>query len=255
MLAEVRRQEIVRLVRAGGEMPTEELARALAVSVETIRRDLKALQERSVLYRVHGGAVANHITGEAPYGDRRAIAADEKAAIAQLVVAQIPLDATVFLDLGTTVDQVVAAMPEDFRGTLITTSLRAAMSLSRLERAEILLAGGKLRRDEFSLSGGLAEDFLRATMPDIALISTGAVHPSRGVTDFDMAELQVKRIVLGNAQTSYLLADSGKFGQTATYRVCGIDEPSFIVTTTNLPEDQLSEIKTAGGQLLQAAVA
>lgn len=252
MLAEARRNRIVQLVREGGEMPTEDLARALDVSVETIRRDLRELETRSVLHRVHGGAVAPHLSGEAPYADRRSIAADEKRAMARLVVEQIPSDATVFLDLGTTIDEVVAALSDDFRGTIITTSLRAAMDLARLERADILVAGGKLRRGELSLSGSVAQKFLNDTMPDIALVSTGAVSATRGVTDFDVEELQVKRIVLGNARTTFVLADSSKFGQTATYRVCSVADPSFIVSTTKVSEEHRSEIEQAGGQLLLA---
>lgn len=254
MLAEARRNRIVQLVREGGEVPTEDLARTLDVSVETIRRDLRELEGRSVLHRVHGGAVASHLSGEAPYADRRSIAADEKRAIARLVAEQIPSDATVFLDLGTTVDEVVAVIPDDFRGTLITTSLRAAMELSRLERADIMVAGGKLRRGEFSLSGSVAQEFLKDTMPDIALISTGAVNAAQGVTDFDIEELHVKRIVLSNARTTYVLADSSKIGQTATYRVCSLTDPSFIVSTARVSDEQRSEIERAGGRLLLAPV-
>lgn len=257
MLAEVRRTHILRTLDKTGQVATDDLANQLDVSTETIRRDLHVLEERGELQRVYGGAVlgAGTVWGEAPYHERRSVAADEKAAIAQAVVDEIPQDSTVFLDLGTTVDAIVEALPLDYTGTLVTTSLRAATQLARLDHCEIVLAGGRLRRDELSLSGSAAAGFLRDIYPDVAIISTGAVDAARGVTDYDAEERHIKRLILSHSQISFVVADSTKFGKTATYGVCPVDRPTRIVTTTRLGHQTGHAIEQAGGRLLLAPCA
>lgn len=251
MLAEVRRSLIVQQVNQTGQMATEELAEQLAVSVETIRRDLQLLERRSQLQRVHGGAVplAKARLQEAPYLERQAHAADEKRAIGRFVVEKLPADSTVFLDLGTTVDAVVSAIPDSFTGTLVTTSLRVAIELARLERATVLSVGGRVRREELSVSGSMASAFLSTIHPDVAVISTGAVNASAGVTDFDFEELHLKKIMMANARQSLVVADSTKFGEVAPYGLCPVATPNAIVTTRAVrPADQQA-ITRAGGRL------
>lgn len=250
MLAEVRRSLIVQQVNETGQMATEELADQLAVSVETIRRDLQLLERRAQVQRVHGGAVPlrQGRLQEAPYLERRAHSADEKRAIGQAVVEMLPPDATVFLDLGTTVDAVVSAIPDSFAGTLVTTSLRVAMELTRLDQATVLSVGGKVRREELSVSGSMASAFLSTIHPDVAVISTGAINATAGITDFDFEELQLKKIMLANARQSFVVADSTKFGEVATYGLCPVSMPTSIVTTRSVPSADQQAITKAGGQ-------
>ena len=56
MLPTQRRQAILAQVRERAAVSAEDLARQFGVSVETIRRDLRRLQERGLLERVYGGA-------------------------------------------------------------------------------------------------------------------------------------------------------------------------------------------------------
>lgn len=251
MLAEARRKLIVQQVNEARQVATEPLAAQLGVSVETIRRDLQLLEERDEVRRVHGGAVpgGRALFEEAPYLERRSQAADEKHAIGEAVISLLPEGATVFLDLGTTVDAVVAALPDSFRGTLLTTSLRVAIELSRLERATVLSVGGRVRREELSVSGSMAGAFLATIYPDVAIISTGALSATTGITDFDFEELQLKKIMLANAKQSFVVADSTKFGEVAPYGLCPVAAPECIITTSKVSKDHRQAITAAGGKL------
>jgi DeoR/GlpR family transcriptional regulator of sugar metabolism len=251
VLAEARRSLIVERVNDAGQVATETLAGQLDVSVETIRRDLQLLEQRDQVRRVHGGAVPARRprAQEASYLERRAHAADEKLAIGRTVVEMIPEGSTVFLDLGTTVDAVVSQIPNSFNGTLLTTSLRVAMELTRLDRATVLSVGGRVRREELSVSGSMASHLLSTIYPDVAVISTGAVNANNGITDFDFEELQLKRILLANARQSLLVADSSKFGGVATYGLCPVSIPDAIITTDALPTSERQAITQAGGKL------
>ena len=180
------------------------------------------------------------------------MAAEQKAAIGEFVAGLIPAGATVFLDLGTTVDAVVAALPTDLRGTFLTTSLRAAIELSRLADATILITGGRLRREELSVSGALATETLASFHPDIAIISAGAVNADAGITDFDLEEVQPKRLMLANAGESYVVVDQTKFGEVAPYTVCPLTTPTHLITNSSLAAECQAAMRRAGAQLLLA---
>lgn len=252
MLAEARRHLILEAVGRDGEVQTEALAEALAVSVETIRRDLHVLEDRSQIQRVHGGAVATERLGEASYSERQEQAAAEKRAIAGAVVARVPSDAVVFLDLGTTVEAVARYLPPTFGGTIITNSLRAVPHLARLDRATVLVTGGRMRPGELSLSGSATAAFLDGLHPDIAVISCGAVAADSGITDYDYEEMQVKRLVLATARESFVVADITKFGRVAPYGICGVDRPSQIFTGAALAPAHRRQLDTAGARVVLA---
>lgn len=252
MLAEMRRVQILERLDQNGEVATDELATILGVSVETVRRDLHVLEDRKQLERVHGGAVSTNLLGEAPHQTRRSHAFDQKKAIAKTVANALHPTATVFLDLGTTVEEVASAIGPDFEGTILTTSLRIGQILAANENATIVIAGGRLRHNELSLSGSATTRFLASYYPDIAVISTGAVDPRVGITDFDDEERTVKQLMLDQSRTSFVVADSTKFNRIAPYKVCDISKASQIVTTREIGVATEKEIEENGGTLLFA---
>lgn len=255
MLAETRRKQILTQINTDGQVSTDTLAEKLEVSVETIRRDLGVLEKRSALTRVHGGAMRLPITSvahESPYRERSLENAAQKYRIGAYVAASLPAKATIFLDIGTTVEAVVAALPENFHGTFITTSLRIGMELARLPHAEVLTSGGRIRHDELSMSGPAASEFLINFHPDIAVISVGALKANTGITDYDFEEVQLKKIVMQNAAKSYVVADSSKIGKVAPYGFCPVDIPHAIITDEKLSSAEVSRLEKAGANLIIA---
>lgn len=254
MLAQERRSLIIQDLRTQGGIETEDIAQRYSVSVETVRRDLVELEKMSLLKRVYGGAVGMSVTSrnEPPHSERETVASDQKREIAATVAPLIPDDATVFLDLGTTVEALARAIPATFSGTIITSSLRAVATLAHLPHAEILVSGGKLRKSELSLSGSVATSFLDAIYPDVAVISVGAIDPDSGVTDFDFDELHVKRSVLANSTMSIVVADSTKVGRVAPYKLCDVATPSYIATDRRLTDDCITTLQERGAHLLLA---
>ncbi|AZQ76062.1 DeoR/GlpR transcriptional regulator [Flaviflexus ciconiae] len=254
MLAQERRSLILEDLRTQGGVETDDIAQRYGVSVETVRRDLLELEKLALLKRVYGGAISIAVTSrsEAPHSERENIASEQKAQIAERVAELIPESGTVFLDLGTTVEAVARAFPSSFSGTIVTASLRAVGTLSRLERAEIIVSGGRLRKSELSLSGTMATSFLDGLYPDLAVISIGAITADAGVTDYDFDEMHVKQSVLANSQTAVVVADSSKFGKTAPFKLCDVEIPTYIATDSGLDQSAIDALKDRGAQLLLA---
>lgn len=250
MLAELRRESIARSVNTSGPVTTEGLARQFEVSLETIRRDLLALDELGLIQRVHGGAIPVSSTSREPkYSDRLDHAATEKTEIGHSLAKMLPRDGTVFLDLGTTIDAIVAAIPKDYIGTIFTTSLRAAISLSSNHGVKVITSGGVIRHDELSVSGPMTSQFLSGFFPDLAVISSGCIDVDHGITDYNYDDIAIKQLLLQNSQTSIVVADSTKFGKVAPYHVCDLTVPTRILTTTKLPRDYVEKILLRGGEV------
>ena len=84
LLRERRRREIADLIHREGTISSEELADAFNVSLMTIWRDLKALEDKEMIQRVHGGAAAlDDATIEPVYTKKQSINRRSKEQIAR----------------------------------------------------------------------------------------------------------------------------------------------------------------------------
>src|SRR3954465_13136013 len=93
MYAEERQQEILRRTREAGRVDVMTLAEDFGVTMETIRRDLTALERSGTLRRVHGGAIPVERLGFEPaLAARDAVMTAEKERIAKAALAELPAD-------------------------------------------------------------------------------------------------------------------------------------------------------------------
>lgn len=219
MPAAFRHAQIMARARAEGRVLAEPLARALGVTVQTIRRDLAALADAGLLARVHGGAVLPSGTRNIGYDERRALNADAKAAIGRTAARRIPNGASVFLDIGTTVEAVARALLAHAGLLVVTNSINAANILVANADAEIVLAGGLLRRADGGLVGEVTADFTRQFKVDVAVIGASALDAGGDALDYDFREVRVAQAVMGYARRAMLVADLSKFGRSAPVRL------------------------------------
>ena len=105
-----RQAEILGLARAQGKVGVDDLATRFLVTPQTIRKDLNDLCEQRLLTRVHGGAIIASGVENVAYEARRLIAAEEKRAIGAAAAALIPNDSSLFINIGTTTEEVARAL-------------------------------------------------------------------------------------------------------------------------------------------------
>lgn len=254
MLAEERRSYIIETVKRSDSVNSMELSQHLDVSIETVRRDLRLLESRGEIRRVHGGAVAagRSTLVEDDFMTRSMANSEGKQQIGDAVVTLLSENATVFFDLGTTSAAIVQKIPLEYSGTIVTTSVHVAMLLAHHKNVQVLLTGGRMRWGDLGLSGGATLNFLEGVYPDIAVISTGAVDLEVGVTDFEFEELQVKHLMMNHAKRSFVVADSSKFGKVAPYKVCSVFDPTLLITDRNLVPTERRLFEKEGAPLFLA---
>ena len=156
-----RQNDIVSLARASGRVTVEDLAVRFDVTPQTIRRDLNELCDRRVLTRTHGGALISSSVENLSYEARRLIAADAKRAIGTAAAALIPDKSSLFINIGTTTEEVAMALRSHSGLRVITNNLNVAMTLYPHPSIEVIVVGGPVRRSDGPVIGGGAVDIIR----------------------------------------------------------------------------------------------
>ncbi|PSC06706.1 DeoR family transcriptional regulator [Alsobacter soli] len=236
-----RQNEIVAMARVQGRVSVDELALRYEVSPQTIRKDLNDLCDRRILSRVHGGAVVASSVENLAYEARRFLARDEKAAIGRAAAALIPNNASLFINIGTTTEEVARCL-KDHEGLLvITNNLHVATLLYPHPKIEVIVAGGPVRRSDGGVVGSAAVDLIRQFKVDYAVMGASAIDPEGAILDFDYREVRVSRAILENARKAILVADSLKFERSAPVRIGHLAEVDTFVTD-RLPSEAVRRL-------------
>jgi len=235
--------KILTVARQDGKVSVAELAHDLAVTVQTIRRDLRDLCANGLLERVHGGAVLPSGVRNIGYDDRRALARDAKLRIAARTAALIPDNASVFLNIGTTTEAVAHALSAHRDLMVVTNNLNVANILARNPSCDVVVAGGSLRRTDGGLVGDLAALAIARFKVDLAVIGASAIDPSGDILDFDPEEVRVSRQILDAARASILVADKSKFTRKAAVRIGSVAQVDHFVTD-GIPSERFASACT-----------
>jgi DeoR/GlpR family transcriptional regulator of sugar metabolism len=240
-----RRKKIVELLETQGAITNGELMETFSISIETVRRDLAYLEKCGLLERVYGGAVKRKFMRVEPnYVNRESENGAEKRAIATQAVALIEENESVFFDIGTTVLAVAEAIDGTKPVRAFTNALRTAITLCE-RGATVTLTGGDLRKGEYSVSGGIAEEVMRRFNVDKAIIGVAGIDEN-GVTDFIAQEAFLRRQVIENARQVIVVADYSKFGVRATCNVCAVEDIDILITDNKAPKEIIKKLQKKG---------
>ena len=247
-----RRNRIVEKVILNGTVRIADLAAEYGVSVETIRRDLKYLEEQGYLNCVYGGAISRKAFGGEPeYEYRKILNLAEKRAIASCAASLVPDRSTIYLDVGTTVLEAAKCLYSRKNLTVITNAMKAAQAVLLEGSSQVIFLGGFLRDGEMSVSGFPAEENLSHFHMDLAILGAGGVTAD-GITDYHIEEAHLRRMAVERADKVIVLADYSKFGVTAMNQICPFSKISVLITDQKAPKDILDEIRKAGTEVIVA---
>jgi DeoR family glycerol-3-phosphate regulon repressor len=231
----------------------EALAERFEVSPQTIRKDLNELCEARHLTRVHGGAMLASGTENMAYAARRALAAAEKRRIAAAAATLVPDGCSLFINIGTTTEEVARALVNRDRLLVITNNLHVVSILLPSPGIEVVVAGGLVRRADGGIVGEATLDLVAQFKVDLAVIGASALDPDGTLLDFDYREVRVTQKIIENARKVVLVADALKFARTAPVRIAHVAQLAAVVTDAAPPERFAAACAEAGVQLLVAA--
>nr|WP_296665122.1 DeoR/GlpR family DNA-binding transcription regulator [Demequina sp.] len=253
MYATERQQRILTQARAAGRVEVAALADALAVTPETIRRDLTALESRGSLRRVHGGAIpVERLEIEPTLASRSIRHIDIKRRIAARILDELPDGGTVLLDAGSTTQAIIELLPADAELTVITNSIPAAAALASRPGISLYVLGGRVRGVTAATVGDWAEAALADVVVDVAVIGTNGISAARGLTTPDQAEAAIKSAMVAAARRVIVATDSSKAGDDHLHRFAQLSDVDLVVTDADLSDDVADELRAAGPEVVTA---
>jgi DeoR family transcriptional regulator, aga operon transcriptional repressor len=226
--ARVRRERMLALLRDRDFVRVGDLAHRFDVSEVTVRSDLDALAGRGLLRRVRGGAVPRAASPvERPFEEAEVAFAAQKRAIGQAAATMVTSGDTVVLDVGTT-----------------TTAVAQALA-AREDLAEVV-TGGTLRPKQHSLVEPLAGFVLRSIHAGTAFLGCNGVEVAAGITNVNLPETEIKRMMVAATARRVVCADSSKLGQVALAHVCPLDDIDVLLTDRDADPQLVAELRETG---------
>jgi len=230
-----RHREIVSLINSRGFVSIGQMAKSFKVSEQTVRRDLKDLSHRGLVKKYHGGAGLPDGPADIDYGKRKHHLPSEKQRIAAAVARQIPEGATVFLDIGTTMEAVAVALLGHKRLTVITNHITAATTLSRRSDFQVILAGGLLKHNDHATTGEATREFLEKFRVGYGVFGVGGVDNDGEMLDFDFRDIGVSATAMKISRRRFIALDHSKFDTHAMVSVGHVSEVDAIFTDATPP--------------------
>ena len=228
-----------------GELQVNDIAEHLGTSLATVRRDLTDLEKAGVITRTHGAArIAAEMRTEVAFGAREQHNLAAKRLIASAAAEHLREGTTIFLDAGTTVLQLarkikLMGMPI----TVFTNGIVVAQELANIDHITICMLGGRLRPQNMSMVGPLAQAMLDNIYFDQLFLGASAIADDGWITSHDVEEARVNQRMVERAKQTFVLCDAGKLGERATYSVLRLGEPLHLITSDTPSSELLGHIR------------
>ncbi|MDK6240597.1 hypothetical protein HMPREF3163_01065 [Actinomyces sp. HMSC08A01] len=230
-----RRTQMLKLLQHEGAKAVADLVDRFGVSGQTIRRDLRVLEEKGQVLRQYGTVRAVE-TGsfERAWADRQETFVAEKRAIAKEAASRVGQARVVFVDEG----YLPSLIPEHFPSlqgmTVVTTSLDTAKQMAALPGLTAIVAGGRVR----PITGGVVDHWALQTLGqmtfDLAYMGTNGISDAGVLSTPDPAVAAVKRAALSRAKRAILVADHSKFGHCLFASFANTSDVEVVVTGKQL---------------------
>lgn len=254
--AELRREQMLALLRAREFVRVADLSARFGVSEVTVRSDLDMLAESGQVRRVRGGAMPDMRQRlERPFEETQATRTKEKEAIARVAAGLVTSGQTIILDVGTTTTAVARALTlrDNVRDVVIfTPSLNIALELeSAIPRFTVIVTGGTLRPMQHSLVDPLGGLLLDRITAHIAFLGCNGIEHRGGVTNINLPETEVKRRML-KASRRIVVADSSKVGQVEVAYLCDVETIDMLITDEGADPGELAALRERNVEILIA---
>lgn len=248
-----RHQFILKKLQEKGKVSIPQLVDEMQVSGVTIRKDLKMLEEKKLLFRTRGGgSVNNPYAIERPINEKEYIKSDEKKRIAKAALSLIGQNDSIIIGSGTTVFELARQLHPEKRIIVITPALKVALELCNRPNVEILQLGGLVHQSSSSTAGSFAERILDELSCGVLFLGVDGIDLEHGLTITNLTEASLNQKMIGLAQTVVVMADSSKFDRRGLGKICNLSQVDYIITDSEVDRDIVAQIEKTGVHVIIA---
>ncbi len=248
-----RRQQIRRMLEEQQRVTVPELSHHFSVSEVTIRKDLAWLEAQGLALRTHGGAIQN-VASSAPsemsfdVRERRQHA--EKERIGEAAARYVQDGETIALDASTTALAMAPFLGSKRDLTVVTNGVRTGMELIQLPALSVLLLGGMLRQESYSVVGTWGRSILEQIHISKTFVGARGLTLQTGLTDVNAEEVELKRAMVEAAKEVIAVIDSSKWNQVTLATFCPLERLKLIITDSQAPAQLVKQVRKLGVEVL-----
>lgn len=242
-----RHKKIIEKINSEGQVKSQVLCDELNVSSVTIRKDLKFLEDKGMLYRMHGGATLNNpYATDRHVNEKEKLNLSEKMMIGNAAAKLVTANDSILIASGTTVLALAKSIKPKDNLTVITSALNVAVELNKHMEIEVMQLAGILRKRSSSVTGIYAEENLRDFSCTKLFLGVDGIDLEFGLTTTDIMEARLNRDMIKVSQKTIVLADSSKFGKRGFGRICGFESIDEIITDDKISSFTKGELENFG---------
>ena len=245
-----RHQKILEIIKKKKNVTVQYLSTEINISAVTIRKDLRLLENKKLLYRNHGGAtLTKPFVNDSHVNVKEFVNAKEKTDIGKEAAKTIDNDQYIILASGTTVLAFARQINASNKITIVTSALNIAIELINKENVEILQLGGYIRKSSNSAIGHYSEQILKETACSKLFLSVDGIDLDYGLSTSNAQEAHLNQQMIESSEEVIVLVDSSKFGKRSFGRICGLEHINHIITDNNISKEVANKINTLGIKL------
>lgn len=253
MLANERHNIIYKMIQKDGAVTTAKLMELFDISIETVRRDLLAMEKANLLKRVHGGAVAEgEIKKLPPLDVRKTENVKLKQEVVKNALQFINEGDTIALTGGSTAMLFVEELKKHFsKLTVAVFSLDLFDLLRDGNNFELILCGGHYNRSHENFFHGIfVHDILEKIGINKAFIFPASISLASGIRGSSSDYALCVRKMIESATETYVLSDSTKFEKKIGIMYSDMKKEFTYITDTSLPAELQKLYKENGIKII-----
>lgn len=250
-----RHKYILSSLQKDGFVRVVDIAKKLDVTTVTVRKDLKLLEEKGLLYRTHGSASpVNPHTTDRNVKEKEKIKMREKQLIGVFAARLLDEDDSIIINSGSTICAFAEQIVPKSRLMVVTSSVRATSILGELEGINVLQLGGNYRRSSMSVIGNYTLSFLENITCSKLFLGVDGVDIDFGVTTSNIEEAELNKAMMNVALKTIVLCDSSKFGRKGFGKICNLDKIDVIITDSGISASMKKLIEEQGVEVIVASL-
>ncbi len=257
MFNQERQSEILDLLEKHERVEVTDLSTLFGVSVDTVRRDLRQMEQEGLLKRTHGGAILPKRPGvSASYSTRKKIHVREKSDIARVAASYIRDNDTLLIDGSTTTAAMIPYFSEYTGLTVFTNSISiGAEIISAHKHVKVFIIGGLLHNEHASTISIESLAFIQKLHVDKVYMGSCSISPQRGLSATVIEDSAVKKAMLKAGKQVIILADSSKFMRESLIQIAPLTPQYLIITDSGFDEALEKQFEGLIEQGLQIIIA
>ncbi|WP_411343559.1 DeoR/GlpR family DNA-binding transcription regulator [Paenibacillus sp. WLX1005] len=233
-----RLQDIEEYIRTQKSVTLDELCVRFDVSKNTIRRDINQIVQKGSIEKVYGGVTS--ASELVPFENRNIRNQSKKNEIGRLAAACIEAHDLIYIDSGTTTRNIIDHLDPALPLTILTNSLDVINGVADMQHVTLLVIGNTYKPKTRSFVGMDNPLSLQKYNVNKAFMAATGVSMTHGLTNSDLLEYEIKKVIAEKAQKLILLADNSKFGKSTLLTYAPLKDVDILISSEPLDDDYRS---------------